>query len=123
MSTRWLAVAAFVALTGCQGQDPQPDAVPPDTSQYSVESATGPGAPPSQRIVVTNSLDEAMVLTAQYDGKTEQLGSVAARVDGEFFIQVPTGTSVTVIAADSTGAQRSSQVVTTTDSLARVLVR
>lgn len=116
--TLFLAFSVAACENVGEGEHPVAEEVPPETAAYSVESAEGPGAPPSQKIVVTNPLDEPMIVTVQYDGKTERLGTVDETVTGEFFLQVPTGSEVVLIATDAAGAERYRETVVLSDETA-----
>lgn len=117
-----VAVSALACENLGEGEHPEPEEVPPDTAAYSVESATGPGAPPSQKIVATNTLKEPLHVTVEYDGKTERLGTVNSQVGGEFFLQVPTGTQVVLTASTEAGVEvaRDTMVLTPDRNLWRI---
>jgi hypothetical protein len=112
----WIIALLLLAfpLAACQEQSPATDdlarspadQVPPPEEDFAEGTTEGTPAT-EQRITVANPMPHPMIVTATYDGQTAELGTVDARVEGSFYLQVPDGTRVTVQARDSANTHRS----------------
>lgn len=98
------AVALFpmIVAFGCGGDRVQEQGAA-DTLESDVEStspAAGQNPDSTYRLVVTNPMPHAMIVSVNLDGTITELGSVPAGREQPLEVPVPPGTTVTLIARD-----------------------
>lgn len=126
--SRIVPLLALLALgwTGCK-KEAVPDAdtaanagaVPPDTASVPTNPpapAGGEAASP-QHVTINNTMSHGMVVVAQVDGQTQQLGSVKPKSKGDFLFQAPSGATVQLMAHDSANTHQVTGTVVAADTV------